>query len=223
MHNVYRFEVVAVNKEGCSPAARLKDPVTAESPFTVPGVPTDVNIVDFDEQSVTLRWNKPHSDGGKPITHYIIQKKDEFGGWFEALVTDDANCCATIAELEARVPGLSLGKKYQFRVIACTKAGESDPSQETKPHLCRYKNLSPAIDKGTGGSKLVKLNRMTTFQIKVRGEPAPSFSWYREGTKLTAGEGLLLQVAEHPDPAEQSSIVTLQIPRTQMSDAGKFR
>jgi hypothetical protein len=28
---------------------------------------------------------------------------------------------ATIAELEARVPGLSLGKKYQFRVVACTK------------------------------------------------------------------------------------------------------
>ena len=53
-----------------------------------------------------LRWNKPVTDGGRPITHYIIQKKDEFGGWFEALVTDDANCCATIAELEARVPGL---------------------------------------------------------------------------------------------------------------------
>ena len=50
---------------------------------------------------MTLRWNKPSSDGGRPIDHYIIQKKDEFGGWFEALVTNDANCCATIAELEA--------------------------------------------------------------------------------------------------------------------------
>ena len=46
------------------------------------------------------------TDGGRPITHYIIQKKDEFGGWFEAPVTNDANCSATIAELEARVPGL---------------------------------------------------------------------------------------------------------------------
>ena len=41
--------------------------------------------------------------------------QDEFGGWFEALITDNANCVATIAELEARVPGLSLGKKYQIR------------------------------------------------------------------------------------------------------------
>ena len=55
---------------------------------------------------MTLRWNKPSSDGGRPIDHYIVQKKDEVGGWFEALVTNDANCSATIAELEARVPGL---------------------------------------------------------------------------------------------------------------------
>ena len=77
-----------------------------------------------------------------------------------------------------------MGKKYQFRVVAVTKAGESDPSQETKPHLCRYKNLSPCIDQGSGGSKMVKLNRMATFQIKVRGEPRATFSWLKEGQKL---------------------------------------
>ena len=29
--------------------------------------------------------------------------KDKFGGWFDALVTDDTNCHATIDDLEARV------------------------------------------------------------------------------------------------------------------------
>ena len=87
-----------------------------------------------------MKWGKPTQDGGRPITHYIIQKKDRFGGWFDALVTDDANCTATIDELEARVPGLSEGKWYQFRVIAVNKAGESDPSPQTRPHLCRHKN-----------------------------------------------------------------------------------
>ena len=85
-------------------------------------------IVDFDNKSVTLRWNKPTDTGGRPITHFIIQvsnffwrenlsqrfslfqKKDKFGGWFDALITDDDNCAATIEELEARVPGLSEGK-----------------------------------------------------------------------------------------------------------------
>ena len=105
-----------------------------------PGPPGEPKIVDFDNKSVTLRWGKPKDNGGRPISHYIIQKKDKFGGWFDALITDDDNCVATIEELEARVPGLSEGKWYQFRVIAVNKAGESDPSPHTRPHLCRHKN-----------------------------------------------------------------------------------
>ena len=143
---LYKFEVSAVNKEGESKAARLSDPVLAENPYQPPSEPGEPAIVDFDDKSVTLRWGKPANDGGRPISHYVIQKKDMFGGWFEAMVTSDANTSATIADLEARVPGLSLGKEYQFRVIAVSKAGESLPSVETKPHLCRYKNLEPLID-----------------------------------------------------------------------------
>ena len=105
-----------------------------------PGAPGEPSITDFDNKSVTLKWAKPKDDGGRPISHYIIQKKDKFGGWFDALVTDDTNCTATIDDLEARVPGLSEGKWYQFRVIAVNKAGESDPSPQTRPHLCRHKN-----------------------------------------------------------------------------------
>ena len=47
----------------------------------------------------------------KPNQNFVLlQKKDKFGGWFDALITDDDNCAATIEELEARVPGLSEGK-----------------------------------------------------------------------------------------------------------------
>ena len=31
--------------------------------------------------------------------------QDEFGGWYDALKTDNDNCFATIEELEARIPG----------------------------------------------------------------------------------------------------------------------
>ena len=34
--------------------------------------------------------------------------QDEFGGWYDALKTDNDNCFATIAELEARIPGIQL-------------------------------------------------------------------------------------------------------------------
>ena len=34
--------------------------------------------------------------------------------------------------------------------------------------------------------------------------------------------GIAMSVSEHPDPAEQSSVVILQILRSQMTDAGKY-
>ena len=104
--HLYKFEVTALNKEGVSPPIRTLDPVKAENPYVAPSAPTDLNIVDFDEESVTLRWAKPQNTGGRAITNYIIQKKDEFGGWFDALVTDNDNCFATIEQLESRVPGI---------------------------------------------------------------------------------------------------------------------
>ena len=119
--------------------------------------------MDFDNKSVTLRWSKPKDTGGRPISHYIIQKKDKFGGWFDALITDDDNCTATIEELEARVPGLSEGKWYQFRIIAVNKAGESDPSPHTRPHLCRHKNRKITLLSNFTGSFFFFFLRIQPF------------------------------------------------------------
>ena len=130
--HLYRFEVYAINKEGESEPTQ-SEPVKAEAPYSEfniigekiskyfsfslpepPSEPREPGIVDFDNKSVTLRWNKPTDSGGRPITHFIIQKKDKFGGWFDALITDDDNCMATIDELEARVPGLSEGDIFNY-------------------------------------------------------------------------------------------------------------
>ena len=45
----------------------------------------------------------------------------------------------------------------------------------------------------------------------------------KDGKVVEAVDGVVSKtVVEHPDPAEQSCIVTLQLVRTQMEDAGKF-
>jgi hypothetical protein len=42
---------------------------------TKPGTP---DISDYDKDFVELTWARPDSDGGSPITGYIIEKKDKF-------------------------------------------------------------------------------------------------------------------------------------------------
>lgn len=40
-----------------------------------PGAP---EINDWSQSHADLVWKKPFSDGGTPITHYIIEKKDKY-------------------------------------------------------------------------------------------------------------------------------------------------
>ena len=86
---------------------------------------------------MTLRWGKPKEDS---ISYYIIQLKEyRTTCWEDALITNDQNCTTTQDKVEVQVPGLREGRWYQFRVIAVNKAGKSDPSPETEPHVCTSK------------------------------------------------------------------------------------
>lgn len=78
-----------------------------------------------------LKWDAPKSDGGAPITGYIIEKKDKFGsGWEPVLET-------TGSKPEATVEGLTKGQQYQFRVKAVNKAGPGEPSEATLSHTAK--------------------------------------------------------------------------------------
>ena len=54
----------------------------AENPYTAPGVPTDVNIVDFDEQSVTLRWCKVNTNLCQNLFKNLILSVSAFIRWW---------------------------------------------------------------------------------------------------------------------------------------------
>lgn len=43
-----------------------------------PSKPKTPEIIDYDNQSVTLKWTAPEKDGGAPIEKYFIEKKDRY-------------------------------------------------------------------------------------------------------------------------------------------------
>ena len=73
------------------------------------------------ENSADLTWKAPESDGGSPITEYLIEvREDSSTSWLKAGTVDNATKTFT-------VPNLKAGKEYHFRVFAVNAEGQSAP------------------------------------------------------------------------------------------------
>lgn len=106
-----------------------------------PGKTGTPQIVDYDNIKVDLKWDPPKSDGGSPISKYIIEKKMKNSpDWEKALEVPGSVTQTDVADLKERA-------EYQFRVTAVNKAGPGEPSDPTKMHLvkhrrCKYFSLN---------------------------------------------------------------------------------
>ncbi len=107
-------------------------PISLDKP-SKPGTP---EITDYDNESADIRWAPSASDGGSPITHDLIQKKEGSRDWekVDSLRTPTGN-----EELEFKVVGLTEKTKVQFRVIAVNKGGESEPSDPSPTHTVKHR------------------------------------------------------------------------------------
>lgn len=83
---------------------------------------------------MTLKWEPPKNDGGRPITNYVIEMLNKYQPDWVELMPTETNAC------EFKVPGLKERMAYQFRVRAVNKAGKSAPSPPTDSHVVRHKN-----------------------------------------------------------------------------------
>lgn len=88
-----------------------------------PSAPGKPAVTDWDKDHVDLQWNPPKSDGGSPITGYIIQKKEKGSPYWTNAAHVPSN------KTSATVPDLTEGQEYEFRVIATNTAGQSEPSE----------------------------------------------------------------------------------------------
>lgn len=115
------FRVTAVNKAGQSKPSQV-----AKLSYKVPDSPSRPEVSDVTPTSAVVTWAPPESDGGSPVTGYIVEKR-EVGKDRWTKVNR-----APTTETTLSVPDLYEGNEYEFRVKAENKAGFSEPSQPSK-------------------------------------------------------------------------------------------
>lgn len=79
----------------------------------------DLTVCDITAESATVKWEVPADDGGKPITGYIIEKRESGRRSFYEV--------GSTTELQFTVPELVEGNQYVFRVFAKNEIGKSEP------------------------------------------------------------------------------------------------
>ena len=127
----YLFRVKAVNEEGEGESLEADASILAKNPFDVPTPPGLPELSDWSENMVKLKWDAPIRDGGSPITGYIIEMIDRYNATFTKCAEVKGNVCQGV------VNNLEEGNRYEFRVRAVNKAGHSEPSDSTKPHVAK--------------------------------------------------------------------------------------
>lgn len=73
-------------------------------------------LEDWDVDRVDLKWEAPKNNGGAPITGYIIEKKEKYGSWTEALVTT-----VRIQGFLKKLPASGLKLSASFIISICQK------------------------------------------------------------------------------------------------------
>lgn len=75
-----------------------------------------------DRDAIQISWRKPASDGGSPITDYIVERQEMPSASWSKVAS------ASSTKLSAKINYLIHGKEYRFRVSARNKVGTSAPT-----------------------------------------------------------------------------------------------
>ncbi|KAI8488694.1 Titin-like [Branchiostoma belcheri] len=134
----YIFRITAVSDIGASDAVFSK-PITAKSPFNVPGPPARPEVFMEAADTAFLTWSSPDDDGGVEITGYFVEKKERTSIRWSRVNN------LPVSEWKYRVSTLMEGLEYEFRVSAVNEAGVGKPSPPSES----VQALEP-VDKPSG-------------------------------------------------------------------------
>lgn len=122
----YRFRVQAINAVGTSAYSKVTNavfPSTAVAPDL--GAPTIVRDATGGSAQATVSWTAPVSDGGSPVTGYVVTP---YVGYFQFPSYTFHSTATT-----QTVTSLSSGFTYRFRVQAVNAVGTGASSKVSNP------------------------------------------------------------------------------------------
>uniref|UniRef100_A0A672NW57 Titin n=1 Tax=Sinocyclocheilus grahami TaxID=75366 RepID=A0A672NW57_SINGR len=115
----YQFRVVAENRYGKGAPLDSKT-IVVQYPYKPPGPPGTPYVDDVTSDSITLSWAPPEYDGGCSINNYIVEKRDTNTTEWQIVSTN-------VARTSVKVPRLTQGSEYQFRIYAVNRYGKGKP------------------------------------------------------------------------------------------------
>ena len=207
----YEFRVAAVNKIGQGPFSEPSDQITAKDPYDVPGKVRDLRVGEIGKKKVQLRWKVPASDGGSPITDYLIEHKAKgLVRWTRANVGE------TVTDTNYTVTGLDEELEYEFQVAAANVVG-AGPFSQTEPVFPKEKvKLEPPSIVRPLKETVVSLGSGGTMDCQVDlGSPSAEITWYRAGREIYAKtQGFSTSIS--------GNTATLRILSTRETDFGEY-
>ena len=93
------------------------------STATAPGSPTGLAATAVSSSQINLSWAAPSSDGGSPITGYMVERSTNGGITWSTIVSSTGSTATTYSDT-----GLAASTTYTYRVSAINSVGTSSPS-----------------------------------------------------------------------------------------------
>ena len=86
---------------------------------------------DVNKSYVVIAWDSPQSDGGSPITKYVVEKRDVKRTGYSSAGSVEGDV------FEQKVTKLVEGNEYFFQVFAENDIGLSEPATMSEPVKAR--------------------------------------------------------------------------------------
>ncbi|KAL0977975.1 hypothetical protein UPYG_G00164200 [Umbra pygmaea] len=137
-----------------------------------PGPPAATRVDEVSADYISLSWEPPLYDGGCQITNYVVEKRDTKTTRWQVV-------SATVANTSIKVPRLTQGTEYQFRIAAENRYGKSH-AVESFPVVAQYPFETPGPPTALHVAKATKSFMMVAWKEPANNGGSPIIGYHLE-------------------------------------------